>query len=184
MAVRTDAAVPGAVAAPDVEMKLRANRLFTVVAIAALVVGVLSALGGIGGAFYTYQQAAIENIVTPDDARVPGAAVRGPLTMWAQSDIITHHQLDRTGGLRYAEMERMVPMMDEAGAPVLDDTGAPVMVPNEARASWLDATTLTTVLGVGILAYAFSAFAFFAGLVLAGVGLILLRLRRGLVLVK
>lgn len=164
--------------APAVELKLRPNRLFTLVAIAAIVVGAFSALGGFGGLVYTYQQAAVEGIITPDDARIAEAPVRGPLTMWAQSDIITFHQLDSTEGLRYAEMERMVPMVDEAGEVVLDETGEVVLVPNEARLSWIDATTLTTVLGMGILAYAFSAFAIAVGAILIGLGLVVLRLRR------
>ncbi len=184
MALRTEDPRAAAVEAPEVEVKLRANRLFTVVALFALIVGSLSMLGGIGGAIYTYQQAAVENITTPDDAVFPGVQVRGPMSMWAQSEIITRHQLNRTEGMRYAEMDRMVPMVDEAGAPVLDEAGAPVMVANQARASWLDATALTTVLGMGILAYAFSAFAFVTGLVLVGVGLIIMRLRRGLVMVE
>ena len=56
---------------------------------------------------YTWNQAAAENITTPDDAIFPEVPVRGPLSMYAQSDIITHHQLDSTGGLRYAAMPRV-----------------------------------------------------------------------------
>jgi hypothetical protein len=170
-------ATPKAGTAPAVELKLRPNKLFTLVAFAAIIVGVFSVLGGLGGLVYTYQSAAVEDITTPDDARIAEAPVRGPLTMWAQSDIITHHQLDRTEGLRYAQMERMVPMVDEAGEVVLDEAGEVVMVPNETRMSWIDATALTTVLGLGILAYAFSAFAIAVGLVLAGLGAIILKLR-------
>ena len=154
------------------------NLLFTIVAFAAIVVGAFSAIGGIGGAIYTYRTAAVENITTPDDAAIAEVPVRGPLSMWAQSDIITHHQLDRTGGLRYAEMERMVPQLDEAGEPVLDEAGEPVMVENTARASWINATALTTVLGLGILSYAFSAFALVVGLVMVGLGLVVLKLRK------
>ena len=51
------------------------------------------------------------------------------------------------------------------------------MVPNQARASWLDATALTTVLGMGILAYAFGAFALVVGLTLMGLGWVVLKLR-------
>src|SRR5690606_27877658 len=69
--------------------------LFTIVAFAAIIVGAFSALGGIGGAVYTYRTAAVENIVTPEDAVIAEVPVRGPLSMWSQSDIITHHQLDR-----------------------------------------------------------------------------------------
>jgi hypothetical protein len=174
MSIRTDTE---AGTAPAIELKLRPNRLFTIVAVAAIVVGGFSVIGGFGGLAYTYQQAAVEEITTPDDARFAEVPVRGPLSMWAQSDIITHHQLDRTGGLRYAQMDRMVPMVDEAGAPVLDEAGEVVMVPNEVRMSWIDATALTTVLGMGILAYAFSAFAIAVGLVLLGLGAIILKLR-------
>jgi hypothetical protein len=164
----------------DVEVKLVPNRLFTIVAIFAMVVGVFSVLGGIAGATYTYRQAAVENITTPDDAVLAEVPVRGPLSMWAQSDIITHHQLDRTEGLRYAEMDREVPMVDEeTGEVVLDETtGEPVMVPNDARMSWIDATALTTVLGLGILAYGFSAFAIVVGITLAALGLVIYKLRR------
>ncbi len=169
---------PGALAAPAIETHTGRARAFVVIAISAMVVGLFAVLGGIGGAIYTYQQAAVENITTPDDAAIAEAPVRGPLTMWAQSDIITQHQLDRTGGLRYAEMERMVPQVDEAGEPVLDEAGEPVLVPNDARASWLDATALTTALGMGILAYALSAFAIVVGLLLAAMGYVVLTLRK------
>ena len=164
--------------AADVELKLRSNRLFTLVALAAIVVGSLSALGGLGGAIYTYQQAAVENITTPSDAVIAEAPVRGPLTMWAQADIITEHQLNRTEGLRYAEMDRMVPQVDEAGEPVIGADGEPVMVENIDRLSWIDATSLTSVLNLGIMAYAFSAFAILMGLTMAGIGFVVLQLRR------
>ena len=169
---------PEAGQAPDVELKLRPSKLFTIVALLAFVVGGFSALGGIGGIVYTYQQAAVENITTPSDAVFAEVPVRGPLSMWAQSDIITEHQLNRTEGLRYAEMDREVPQVDEAGEPILDEAGEPVMGPNHDRLSWIDATALTTVLGVGIISYAFSAFAIAVGAVLIGMGLVVLKLRR------
>jgi hypothetical protein len=164
--------------APAVELQLPPNRLFTFVAIFAMVIGLGSMLAGIAGAAFTYQQAAVENIVTPDDAILPEVPVRGPLSMYAQSDIITQHQLDRTEGLRYAEMDREVPMVDESGAPIVDEAGEPVMGPNEARLSWIDATSLTTVLNVGIMAYALAVFAIVVGATLALLGLIVLKLRR------
>ena len=168
---------PTAGTAPAVELKLRSNRLYTIVALLAIVVGSVSVLGGAAGAVYTYQQAAVENIVTPQDAVFAGVPVRGPLSMWAQADIITKHQLVQTEGLRYAEMEGMVPAADEAGEPVIGEDGEPVMVDNEARSSWLDATALTTVLSLGIMAYAFSLFAMVLGATVAGLGLVVLRLR-------
>jgi hypothetical protein len=179
MATQTpDRFVAGPIEAPAVELELRTSKLISFVAILAIVVGIGSMLGGIAGGIYTYQQAAVENITTPDDAAIAEAPVRGPLTMWAQSDIITQHQLDRTEGLRYAEMERLVPMVDEAGEPVIGDDGEPVMVPNETRLSWIDATSLTTVLNMGIMAYALAAFAFVVGATLLGLGLVVMKLRR------
>jgi hypothetical protein len=98
--------------------------------------------------------------------------------MWAQADIITHHQLESTGGLYYAQMDRTVPQLDENGAVVLDEAGEPVMVPNEARASWVTATTLTTALGVGMMAYALSALAIAVGVTLMVIGFTFIYMRK------
>ncbi len=150
--------------------------------ILAMTVGFGSIAGGVFGAWYTWNQAAVQAIVTPDDAAIPSTDVRGPFTMWAQADIINHHQLDRTDGLYYAQMDRMVPAIDEAGEPVLDEAGEVVMVPNEARASWFDATTLTTALSLGIVSYALATFAMVIGLTLVVVGYVFIHIRRKAVL--
>lgn len=164
---------------PVNESKASKTTWFLAIAgILALVVGFASFTGGLFGVWYTYDQAAAQNVVTPDDAAIPETPVRGPFTMWAQADIITHHQLENTDGLYYAEMEREVPQLDEAGQPVLDENGEPVMVPNEARASWLTATTLTTALGLGILSYALSGFAIAVGVTLIVAGYAFLRIRK------
>jgi hypothetical protein len=164
--------------APELDLEVRSSKLVAIVALFAIVVGIGSILGGLGGALYTYQSAAVENITTPGDARIPEIPVRGPISMWVQSDIIVEHQLNGTDGLRFAEMDRMIPAVDEAGAPIIGEDGEPVMVPNEARASWINATALTTVLGMGIMAYALSAFAIVVGLSLLGIGLVLNKLRK------
>jgi hypothetical protein len=166
-----------------VEKKTGVSRLMLIAGIMAIVVGVGSVGGAIFGAWYTYDQAVAQNVVTPEDAAIAETAVRGPLTMWAQADIITHHQLDNTGGLYYAEMQRTVPQLDENGEAVLDENGEAVMVPNEARASWVTATVLTTALGLGIVSYALAAFAFVVGATLIVVGYTFLRIRRRAVLV-
>ena len=157
---------------------VRKSLLLLVTGIVALAVGFGSVLGGAFGLWYTWDQAATQDITTPSDAVIPDAAVRGPFTMWAEADIINHHQLDRTGGLYYAQMPRLIPQLDEAGNPVLDANGEAVMVPNAARASWLDATTLTTALSLGIISYALSAVAIAVGATLALVGFVFLRIRR------
>lgn len=160
----------------------RKSSVLLVAAILTLVVGLGSIAGGIFGAWYTWDQAVAQNVVTPDDAVIPETPVRGPFTMWAQADIITHHQLDRTDGLYYAEMDRLVPQVDENGEAVLDENGDQVMIPNEARASWLNATTLTTALSLGIVSYALSAFALVVGLTLVFTGFVFLYIRRRAVL--
>ena len=157
------------------------RRLLAIVGILSLVVGVGALAGGAFGAVYTWNQAAAENITTPDDAVFPEVPVRGPLSMYAQSAIITHHQLDSTEGLRYAEMDREVAQLDEAGTPVLDEAGDPVMIPNAARASWLNATALTTALNQGLMAYALAAFAMVIGITLALSGVTFLSLRKALI---
>jgi hypothetical protein len=75
-------------------------------------------------------------------------------------------------------MPREVPQVDEAGNPIVDEAGEPVMGPNITRESWNLATTLTTALSVGIMAYALAAFAIVVGTTLLLLGLIVLKLRK------
>ncbi len=155
----------------------RFSKLLLVSGILAIIVGLGAMAGGVVGAIFTWDQAATQNVTTPDDASIPETAVRGPFTMLSQAAIITEHQLENTNGLYYAEMPREVPQVDENGAAILDENGDPVMGPNDARASWLSATTLTTALSVGVMAYALAAFAFVVGLVLVVSGVVFLALR-------
>lgn len=157
------------------------RRLLAIVGILSLVVGIGSLFGGVFGAVYTWNQAAAENITTPEDAFLPEVPVRGPLSMYAQSAIITTHQLESTDGLRYAEMPRQVPQLDEAGNPVLDEAGEQVMIPNAARASWINATALTTALNLGLMAYALAAFAIVIGITLTLSGFTFLSSRKALI---
>lgn len=166
---------------PEVSIPRKSLVLLTA-GILALVVGFGSLAGGIFGAWYTWDQAVAQQVVTPDDAVIAETPVRGPFTMWAQANIITHHQLDSTEGLYYAEMDRTIPQVDENGQAVLDENGEQVMVPNEARASWLTATTLTTALGLGVVSYALSAFAMVVGLTLLFTGFVFLHIRKRAVL--
>ena len=160
----------------------RKSFVLLIAAILTLAVGIGSFAGGMFGAWYTWDQAVAQDVTTPEDAVIPETPVRGPFTMWAQSDIITHHQLESTDGLYYSQMPRMIPQVDENGQAVLDENGEQVMVPNEARSSWMNATTLTTALGLGIIAYALSAFAMVIGLTLIVVGYVFLQIRKKAVL--
>lgn len=60
---------------------------------------------------------------------VLGVHIVGPLSLYAESDIITRHQLGATEGPRYSEMEREAPVLDGAGEPVLDADGEPLRAP-------------------------------------------------------
>jgi hypothetical protein len=162
----------------DTDRKSRTALILAIAGVLAIVVGFGSLAGGMFGIWYTYDQAVAQDVTTPDDAVIPETPVRGPFTMWAQSDIITHHQLDSTEGLYYSQMERMVPEVDETGEVVLDENGEAVMVPNPARASWIPATTLTTALGLGIVSYALSGFAIAIGLTLIAVGYTFFHIRK------
>lgn len=124
------------------------KKIAFIVAVATLVMGIGTFAGGVFGVAYTYDHAAKQNIVTGDDAAIPNAPVRGPLTMKAQKDNIEKHTLARTDGKYYAEMDRS----------------------DETRSMWITATTLTTALGLGILAYLVSAWAVILGLYLIGLG--------------
>lgn len=167
---------------PELSLVERAGkgrrRMLLIAGLMAIVIGLGSIIGGAAGAVYAYDQAATENVVTPEDASIPAAEVRGPLTMKAQADIIRKHTLERTGGLYYAEMPGRVEQLDEAGNVVLDESGEPVMIPNAAREIWLTATTLTTALNLGIMAYALAAFAVVTGLALVSSGAVFLSLRK------
>ena len=131
----------------------------------AIIAGLLMVLVGIWGICFTYKNVARENIVTPSDASIPEAQVRGPLTLMSQADIIREHALHSTEGLTYAEMPRQVEQLDANGNVVKDKDGEPVMVANEARNIWITATALTTALHLGVVTYAFSGLMILLGLI-------------------
>lgn len=130
-----------------------------------LVLGVLLVIGGIWGAVFTYQSVAREQIVTPADAAIPEAPVRGPFTLKAQADEIRGHVLRMTEGKTYAEMPRQIQKLNADGQPMLDAEGKPVMTANTARDTWVTATTLMTALNLALLAYGVCALAIVFGIV-------------------
>ncbi len=134
-------------------------------------VGVVVVVAGIWGLVFTYQNVSREKIVTTEDASIPNAAVRDPMTLKAQADVIRKHTLEATKDKTYAEMPQQVAKVDASGSAVLDKDGKPVMVPNAARNIWVTATTLTTSLNLGIMAYMLSGFAILFGLVMIWLGL-------------
>lgn len=148
------------------------KKLLKVSSILAIITGVILISGGVWGIVFTYKNVAREKITTPEDASIPKALVRGPLTLKSQADIIRAHTLKTTGGKTFSEMPRQIPKLDQAGAPVLDDSGKVVMVPNIARDMWVTATTLTTALNLGIVTYAFSGIIILLGLISIWTGIV------------
>lgn len=148
------------------------KKLLRVSSLLAIIVGSVMVVGGVWGVCFTYQNIARENIVTPADARIPEAPVRGPLTLKAQADIIRHHVLQSTNGKTYAEMPRQVPALDENGKQILDTEGKPVMAANTARDIWITATTLITALHLGIVTYVFSGLIILFGFISLWTGIV------------
>ena len=101
---------------------------------AAITAGVILVVGGAWATAFTYKNIAQENITTTQDASIPNAPVRGPLTLKSEADVIRKHTLEQTGNTVYADMDR-------------DD---------ERKELWLTATTLTTALHLGVITYLFS----------------------------
>lgn len=173
-----------ATGAPEVEMRAKAfvnyrrrNKLLAAIGVLALIIGLGAVVGGVGGAVYTWSRAEAAGLTTPGDASIPASPVRGPFTMRAEADVLEQQQLDRTGGLRYAELPDEVAALDEAGNPVLDSTGEPVMVANEDKAAWVTTISLVSALELGVVSYALSLFAVLVGLTLMGCGTVFLALR-------
>jgi hypothetical protein len=116
----------------------------------AIVAGVFMIIGGLWAICFTYRNISQEKIVTPADASIPNAPVRGPFTLKSQADVIRQHVLETTKGQTYAEMSR-------------EDKNRPL---------WVTATTLTTALNLGIITYVFSGFILLFGLISVWTGIV------------
>ncbi len=141
------------------------KKLLKVSSVFAIVAGVVLVAGGVWGLCFTYKNVTQEKIMTPADASIPNAQVRGPFTLLSQADVIRTHTLKITGGKTYAEMPRQVQKLDANNKPVIGSDGQPVMVENTARNIWVTATTLTTALNLAIFSYVFSGLIILLGLI-------------------
>ena len=104
----------------------------------AIIAGVLLILGGGTTWAMVRSQLVAENITVAEDAAMfAGQQVAGPLTAYAQADIINHHALDMAGGKTYAELDREDPVR------------ATVM-----NGSFLRASLFTSVIAFGVAAFA------------------------------
>lgn len=102
----------------------------------------------------------------------------------AFANIMREHQLERTGGLTYAEMGRYQSAAapddpkgtsDEEAA-AKDESGQPIS--NGARQSWVTAVAITTALNMSYMAEQLSIFGLVVGvaLLLTGIGLVIVAL--------
>ena len=126
-------------------------------------VGIISIVAGIvlliAGAL-TYgmvsSQLAAEKITVPADATFMGGAfagkpVSGPLSAYAQADIINHHAMAASEGKTYSELGALATAAKEAGDTELADqyTATRTTVMN---ASFLRASLFTSVVAFGVAA--------------------------------
>ncbi len=155
------------------------KKLLNFSSVLAIVAGIIMVLGGIWGAYFTYQNVAREKIITPADASIPNTPVAGPFTLKAQVDVIRTHVLKITGGKTYSEMPREIAKVDESGNPIMGEDGKPVMVSNTARDLWVTATTLTTALNLAIVTYVFSGLVILFGLISIWTGIIFCKQAKG-----
>jgi hypothetical protein len=116
-----------------------------------------------------------QNIVTPDDATIPGVRVDNVATAKSMAEIIDHHQRASTDDLTYSEMGRfMVASGDPAGTndeaeAVKDDSGKPVA--NPLRNTAFQASALRTSLYSSVMAFEVANLVTGLGLMIAVLGL-------------
>lgn len=140
------------------------KKLLIISSILAIGAGIVMVVGGVWAAAFIYQNVAQEDIVTPEDASIPNTAVRGPLTLKSQADVIRKHALEKADGKTYAETPRQISQTDE--------DGNQVMVTNPARELWLTATTLITALHLGVITYLFSGLIILFGCISIWTGIV------------
>lgn len=112
-------------------------RIRRVASTASIVLGVLFIVAAAATALMVRSELDAQNIVTPEDACLPGREVRGPFTAWCQAEIIEEHAKEATDGLTYAELDRDDPRRDLA-----------------MNASFLRSSLYTSIVAFGVAAMA------------------------------
>ncbi|WP_433385342.1 aromatic ring-opening dioxygenase LigA [Micromonospora sp. KLBMP9576] len=127
--------------------------------ILVIVAGVIMVIGGAATWFTVQSQLADERITVSADADwFAGEKIDGPLTAYAEAEVIEKHSLEASGGKTYAELDKA------------DPTRQTVMT-----GSFLRSSLFTSVVSFGIAAMVMGL-----GLVLALIGYSLLSLSRQL----
>lgn len=104
----------------------------------AIIAGIILILGGGVTWGMVQSQLKAESITIPDDAAMfAGKEVKGPLTAYAQADVINEHALEASDGKTYAELDGDDPTRDTV-----------------MNGSFLRASLFTSVIAFGIAAFA------------------------------
>lgn len=128
----------------------RSFKATKVLGVILLVFGILFIAAGATTWGMVGSQLKDENITIPGDARwFAGQEVRGPLTAYAQADIINTHALDGTDGRTYAELGAAMNEV-EPGTPEHEELQA--QRNSIMNASFLRASLFTSVLAYGVSA--------------------------------
>jgi hypothetical protein len=156
-------AVPPAAAAPTEPTATAARPRRTghlrFLAVVLMIGGLILLAAGAFTWFVVRDQLSDEKITVSEDAdHFAGEEVDGPLTAYAEADIINEHALEETDGLTYAQLDRDDPRRETA-----------------VTASFLRASLFTSVVAFGV-----AAFAAGMGLLMLLIGWALLRVERAL----
>ncbi|MGN7703428.1 hypothetical protein [Cellulosimicrobium sp. 22601] len=104
------------------------------IGLVSIIAGIVLLLAGIGTWIVVANQLSAEEITVSDDASfLAGRHVNGPLTAYAQAEVINKHALEASGGQTYAELDQD------------DPTRQTVMT-----ASFLRASLFTSVVAFGV----------------------------------
>jgi hypothetical protein len=143
----------------DTAVPTHSSGLIRLLATAVIIAGIIMIVAGAFTWFVVQDQLEDENITVSDDAeRFVGDPVDGPLTAYAEANVIEKHALEASGGLTYAEIDREDPVRQT----VMD-------------ASFLRASLFTSVVAFGVALMAAGL-----GVVLILVGVALLKIARQL----
>jgi len=153
-----------------------------IAAVVLFAFGIASIVVGYNGREEVRDTLRAENIVAPEDSRIPGQLVDTGSEARAQADIMREHQLETSQGLTYAEMGRFAtPDGNPAGTndatmAAKDANGKPIA--NSVRASWVTETALSTALNTAYFAEQVALFSMVMGvaLILSGFGFAVLSL--------
>ena len=104
---------------------------------ASVILGLLLLVGGAVTWVVVSQTLADQQIVTSDDACLPGREVADPFTAYCQAKVIEKHTLEATDGFYYAELDREDPRREVA-----------------LTSSFLQASLFTSILAFGVAAMA------------------------------